>query len=94
MLFYKFFDWFKKLFLIKLNFIYKLLLQEGIYIFIDNFGSLNNSWKRGNFQRNYIQKALDVAGPEDMILISDADEIPNLQGLNFDTLNEFKYLVF
>jgi len=73
---------------------FKKFEDKIIYIFIDNFGSLNNSWKREHFQRNYIQKALDVAGPEDMILISDADEIPNLQGLNFDTLNEFKYLVF
>jgi beta-1,4-mannosyl-glycoprotein beta-1,4-N-acetylglucosaminyltransferase len=38
-----------------------------------------NAAKRENFQRNYIQKGLAKANPEDMILISDLDEIPNLE---------------
>jgi len=38
-----------------------------------------NAAKRENFHRNYIQKGLAKANPEDMILISDLDEIPNLE---------------
>ena len=41
-----------------------------------------NALLRENHQRNYISKGLDFAKEDDLILISDVDEIPNLENLN------------
>ena len=41
-----------------------------------------NAVKRENLQRNEIYKGLDSALPNDLIIISDADEIPNLEENN------------
>ena len=41
-----------------------------------------NAHKRENFQRNQIHKGLDKANEDDLIMISDVDEIPNLKDLN------------
>ena len=38
-----------------------------------------NALKRENFQRNFLIKGLDKATDEDWIIISDLDEIPNLE---------------
>ncbi len=38
-----------------------------------------NALKRENLQRNYIVKGLEDASPEDVVIISDVDEIPNLE---------------
>ncbi len=53
----------------------------------DNYNKKNskyilNALKRENFQRNYITKGLSDASPEDIIIISDVDEIPNLEANN------------
>ena len=45
--------------------------------------SILNAIKRENDQRNYINKGIENANPEDIILISDVDEIPNLEKVNF-----------
>ena len=42
-----------------------------------------NALKRENFQRNTIIKGLNSANSEDLIIVSDVDEIPNLLELNF-----------
>ena len=42
-----------------------------------------NAAYRENGQRNFISKGLDKAENDDIILISDVDEIPNLEKLNF-----------
>ena len=42
-----------------------------------------NAVFRENSQRNFILKGLSKANKEDMILISDVDEIPNLEKVNF-----------
>jgi len=42
-----------------------------------------NAAYRESEQRNFISKGLKNAHDEDMILVSDVDEIPNLQNLNF-----------
>ena len=52
-----------------------------------------NAAKRENGQRDYIINGLQNANPEDLILISDVDEIPNLEEINFDNLKE-KILMF
>ena len=56
---------------------------------------VNNSNKRENYQRNMAQKSLKIlseADPEDIILINDIDEIPNLEEINFKKIN--KKLIF
>ena len=41
-----------------------------------------NALKRENFQRNAISRGLKKVNPDDLILISDVDEIPDLSNLN------------
>ena len=45
--------------------------------------TIMNAVKRENGQRNYLQKGLDAAENEDIILVSDVDEIPNLINIDF-----------
>ena len=52
-----------------------------------------NSHKRMEFQRNKITEALKNAHPEDIIMYSDSDEIPNLQNVNFEQIKE-KIVIF
>jgi beta-1,4-mannosyl-glycoprotein beta-1,4-N-acetylglucosaminyltransferase len=52
-----------------------------------------NSHKRMEFQRNKIADALTNAGPEDIIMYSDSDEIPNLEKINFKNLKQ-KVIIF
>ena len=47
-----------------------------------------NALKRENFQRNAITKGLKEANPDDLILISDVDEIPDLSNLNLENVND------
>ena len=55
--------------------------------------SIFNAIYRENGQRNLIVKGLDGANDEDLILISDVDEIPKLTGLNFKNVKE-KIILF
>mgnify|MGYP001468236969 CR=1 FL=1 len=51
---------------------------------------LNNALRRENFQRNFIMKGLHEAEDEDLVLISDIDEIPELSQLkNIKKINMF-----
>ena len=52
-----------------------------------------NAAYRENGQRNYIEKGLVKAAKDDIILISDVDEIPNLKNLDFNRVNE-KIILF
>ena len=54
---------------------------------------LFNAIYRENGQRNYIQNGLNKAERDDIILISDVDEIPNLQNINFNKINK-KIILF
>jgi len=47
-----------------------------------------NALKRENGQRNYIQVGLDNANANDIVLISDVDEMPNLSGIDFTKIKE------
>jgi len=49
----------------------------------DDGGYILNALLRENSQRNYISKGLSFADDDDFILISDVDEIPNLENINF-----------
>ena len=52
------------------------------YYFVENFGKVNDPHGRDQYQRNYVKKGLFDAESEDIVIISDIDEIPNL--VNFD----------
>jgi beta-1,4-mannosyl-glycoprotein beta-1,4-N-acetylglucosaminyltransferase len=52
-----------------------------------------NAAYRENGQRNFISRGLSGAGNEDIILISDVDEIPKLNNINLKTINE-KIILF
>ena len=52
-----------------------------------------NAAYRENGQRNLISKGLSGAGNEDLILISDVDEIPKLNNINLKKINE-KIILF
>ena len=49
------------------------------YFYIKNMPENKNPWELENFQRNQIMKGLYDAKHDDLILISDADEIPDLK---------------
>jgi len=53
-----------------------------IYIPVVDMPDGDNPYVRENFQRNCILKGLINAADEDLILISDLDEIPNLEQIN------------
>ena len=63
-----------------------------------NIKHIMNALRRENYQRNKINDGLKDAAPEDWIIISDLDEIPNLDKINFNTINKkiifFKQRVF
>ena len=55
--------------------------------------SILNALKRENLQRNSISEGLKDARPDDWIIISDLDEIPKLEKLDFERIKE-KILIF
>ena len=79
----------------KLNFNldnFKKFKDKIIYKIIENFPLNQTNWERENFQRNYISNGLTSALDEDYIIISDVDEIPNLESLK--NFQDYKYTVF
>ena len=52
-----------------------------------------NAVKRENLQRDTIQNGLMLATQNDLIIISDVDEIPNLESLNLDNIDK-KIILF
>jgi beta-1,4-mannosyl-glycoprotein beta-1,4-N-acetylglucosaminyltransferase len=52
-----------------------------------------NAHLRENNQRNFIEKGLDKSDNEDLILISDVDEIPNLEKMDFKKIKN-KIIMF
>ncbi len=64
------------------------------YIKLDSFPNNFSNWERENFQRNFILKGLSKAKEDDQIIISDIDEIPNLENINSILKYDKKYTVF
>jgi beta-1,4-mannosyl-glycoprotein beta-1,4-N-acetylglucosaminyltransferase len=64
------------------------------YFFIENMPNSNNAWELENFQRNQISLGLKEARKEDLILISDCDEIPNLKEIENINLEKFDKNIF
>ena len=58
---------------------------------IKNSKILDNALLRENFQRNYLQNKIKDFQDDDLIIISDVDEIPNLE--NFDLKQSKKKLI-
>jgi beta-1,4-mannosyl-glycoprotein beta-1,4-N-acetylglucosaminyltransferase len=56
---------------------FEKFLHKIIYIKVEDMPSGNNPWIRENFQRDCIMRGLYNAKDDDLIIISDADEIPN-----------------
>ena len=54
---------------------------------VSNSKILGNALKRENFQRNKISQGLGDALEDDFIIISDVDEIPNLDNINLKKKN-------
>ena len=52
-----------------------------------------NGYARDNFQRECLNKGILEASNDDLILISDLDEIPNLSNINFNKINN-KLIIF
>ena len=55
---------------------------------IANWKHISNAILRENGQRNHILQGLTNANQEDYIMISDVDEIPNLENINFNNLKK------
>jgi beta-1,4-mannosyl-glycoprotein beta-1,4-N-acetylglucosaminyltransferase len=49
---------------------------------------ISNGYLRENFQRNELQKGLKEAEPNDLVIISDLDEIPNLEQINLKSIKK------
>ncbi len=56
---------------------FKKFRKKIIYVKVNDLPSGKNPWIRENFQRNCINRGLGSANEEDLIMISDLDEIPN-----------------
>jgi len=54
---------------------------------------INNSLKRENYQREMANMSLEEAEDNDIVLINDIDEIPNLNKVNFNKINN-KLIIF
>ena len=76
--------------------IYLIVENEPNNIIInhDNKTSIlrNNSVQRINFQRDFIKKSFNQFSPNDFILYSDNDEIPNLENINFKKISNNKII--
>ena len=73
---------------------YPKFKEKIIYGVINKFPeNFSSAWQNESFQRNYILNLLDNANSEDFIMISDLDEIPNLENINLLDYDE-KLIVF
>ena len=71
--------------------IFKNFKDKIRYVYIEKFNKNMSSWERENYQRNYIQNSLYDAKQDDIIIISDLDEIPNLKKINFNDIGNSVY---
>ena len=79
----------------KLNFKiedFKSFKDKIIYLIVEKFPENISNWGRENYQRNFILNGLDNAADDDLIIISDIDEIPNFSKLS--VIRQYKYSVF
>ena len=60
---------------------YKDFLHKIIYIAVDDFPEIEDKWTLEKHQRNAIMRALTKCNDNDIIMISDVDEIPNKKAI-------------
>lgn len=72
----------KELFYEKNKHLYEKYQDKIIHIIVDDMPTTNNAWDREAHQRNSISRGFQNLQDEDLILISDVDEIPNPELLN------------
>jgi beta-1,4-mannosyl-glycoprotein beta-1,4-N-acetylglucosaminyltransferase len=74
---------------------FKAFQDKIIHIIVDEYPSFKTAWTFENHQRNNILRGLKDAKPEDVIMISDLDEIPCPQAVKIQAqnLNEIKLLI-
>lgn len=60
-------------------------------IAVDDFPSTNNSWVREKFQRDALSRGLHDLGNEDLVIVSDLDEIPRAEIIEAIKTDENKY---
>ncbi len=58
------------------------------YYFVEKFENIKKPHGRDQFQRNYLTKGLFDAKDEDLILLSDIDEIPDFRKLKVDQIGD------
>ena len=61
------------------------------YIYVDSFKNNLSSWERENYQRNLVKEGLYDADEDDIIIISDLDEIPDLSQIDLQNIDEKIY---
>ena len=61
-----------------------------IYLKLDNFPKNFSGWQRQDYQRDFLLKGLSKANDNDIIIFSDADEIPNLSCFSEHYKNKLK----
>jgi len=71
---------------------FKKFKDKIIHIYNESKFENYNSWEKENFQRNLIMEGINKAKPDDYILISDLDEIPNPKKIQ--NIYKHKYSVF
>tara|TARA_Y100000389_G_scaffold190489_1_gene215398 strand:+ start:426 stop:1241 length:816 start_codon:yes stop_codon:yes gene_type:complete len=64
-----------------------------IYVPVEDMPDGENPYLRENFQRNAIKRGIEKASDDDLIIISDLDEIPNPKKIK-DFKKNMKYAVF
>ena len=59
------------------------------YYYIEKFPEfIKEPWKRENYQRNQIARGIQDASDNDLIIVSDVDEIPNLKKIKNFNVNK------
>jgi beta-1,4-mannosyl-glycoprotein beta-1,4-N-acetylglucosaminyltransferase len=71
---------------------FKSFNSKIIHVVLDDFPEKSNAWKNEGLQRDYMLKGLQHFSDEDYILISDLDEIPNLESLPAKLEDNFFYI--
>ena len=61
------------------------------YYFIETKLSEIDPWKREGFQRDHLSQGIYDAQPDDIIMISDVDEIPNLKKVKLNDIGDRVY---
>ena len=75
----------------KLNVDIDKVKQEESWIHENDKG--DSAWQIENYQRNFLSKGLDNSKEEDIIIVSDVDEIPKIENINFNKIKN-KFIFF